>query len=485
MKNTFYFLIFLAFLANITALNALDAGVSYAVYSDGFAPYIEINIEIAAAAVTFKAVDSTRLQAGVETLILIKQGDKIINYEKYFLNSPITEYPQTLLDVKRLAVPNGEYEIEITFVDKYDEENKDAFKSKVSVNLQTTVHLTEVQLLRSFKAENSDNPFVKNGYFMEPLPFNFYDRSATLLAFYAEIYNTDKVTQQEYTVRSVIEQQLGNGASRLVSVGSQRKKPTTMDGVLIQMDISKIESGNYTLSVELRNKQGELLAQRVVEFQRSNPFLDIANIQLTDEVMERQFTQQLDKVMLRYSLRAIAMNVGNNQVEPLKMLLNGSDVKAMRFFLFNFFAGRNANSPEQAFLEYIEVAKAADKQFKSGFGYGFECDRGRTFMRFGRPDDLIRVEDDPAAPPYEIWIYNKFPATKQANVKFLFYNPSMAGEDFIVLHSTARGEINNPRWERELYKRNAGNEFAGDNYHDATNMRDNLNRRAKEYFDSF
>jgi GWxTD domain-containing protein len=485
MKTSLFCLVLIAFLAIPTTLKALDAGISYAVYSDGQSPYIEINIEIAAAAVTFKSVDSIHLQAGVETLILIKQGDKVINYEKYILNSPIVEYPVALLDVKRMAVPNGDYELEITFVDKNDPENKDSYNKPLKVNLLDAVQLSEIQLLRSFKADASDNPFVKNGYFMEPLPFNYYDRGATILAFYAEIYHSDLATKEEYTVRSVIEQQLGNGASRLVSVGSQKKKPSGMDGILIQMDIAKVESGNYSLTVELRNKQGELLASRVADFQRSNPFLDIANVVLTDEVMERQFTHTMDEPTLRYCLRAIAMNVGNNQTEPLKVLLQGNNLKAMRFFLFNFFAGRNPNSPEQAFLEYIEVAKAADKKFKSGFGYGFECDRGRTYMRFGIPDDIIRVEDDPSAPPYEIWVYYKFPSTRQSNVKFLFYNASLAGDDFIALHSNARGEINNPRWERELYKRNAGNEFQGDNYHDATQMKDNINRRAREYFESY
>ena len=133
----------------------------------------------------------------------------------------------------------------------------------------------------------------------------------------------------------------------------------------------------------------------------------------------------------------------------------------------------------------MEIARAADAKFKSGFRFGFETDRGRTYMRFGRPDDLIHVEDDPAAPPYEIWVYYNFPKTKQRNVKFLFYNPSLAGEDFILLHSNARGEINNPRWERILYARNAGEEYDGDNYGDATRMKPNVARNARTYFEDF
>lgn len=465
---------------------ALDTGVSYALYNNGES-FLEINIEIAASSVTFKSVDSTRLQAGVETLILIKQGEKIINYEKYILNSPITESPATLLDVKRFGLPNGNYELEIQFTDKHDSKNADTFKATFEVAFSEKIHLSEPLLLRSFKPDlSTENPFVKNGYFLEPLPFNFYDRTATRLAFYAEIYNSNKVSGlSDYAVRSVIEQQLGNNLTRLVSVGNQKKKASDIDAVLIQLDISTLESGNYQLTVEIRSREGELLATRKLDFQRSNPFQNLVASQISDSLLNQQFTQQLDEAALRYSLKAAGVLVGNDEAEAVKIMLKGTDLKPMRLFLFNFAVKRNPNNPELAYQQFMEIARAADNTFKSGFRHGFETDRGRTYMRFGRPDDLVHVEDDPSAPPYEIWVYYNFPKTKQTNVKFLFYNPTLAGEDYIVLHSNARGEINNPRWETTLYKRNAGTQIAGDDYDGATRMQDNFNRNARRYFEDF
>ncbi|MEN9415836.1 MAG: hypothetical protein RLZ62_2140, partial [Bacteroidota bacterium] len=78
----------------------------------------------------------------------------------------------------------------------------------------------------------------------------------------------------------------------------------------------------------------------------------------------------------------------------------------------------------------------------------------------------------------------KFPSTNQTNVKFLFYNPSLAGDDFILLHSTARGEISNPKWERELYRRNP-TEYSDDNYGDAKNVQRNNGRNARAFFEDF
>lgn len=466
--------------------HAIDAGVAYCIYATPEKPYLEINIEIAAASVSFKPADSTYLQAGVETLILIKQDETVINFEKYRLNSPLVRVPQNLLDVKRMYLAPGSYSLEITFEDINDASNTNTFNTSLTVDLGSGAYLSNLLLLRNYKPDNSDNPFTKNGYFMEPLPFRFYDRAATMLAFYAEIYHTGKVVQEAaYLVRYLVEKNMENGVTEIVSSGSQRKKPSAIDAILVPMNISKLKSGNYFLTVELRNEFNELLASRKIEFQRSNPFLDVPEEALTADVVEKQFVNDLNEENLRFSLRAISPLTLGDDAEFLKNILQGSDLKAMRFFLFRHFVRENPNNPEQAYLDYMTVAGAADLQFHSGFRYGFETDRGRTYMRYGRPDDLIHVEDDPSAPPYEIWVYYDFPKTRQTNVKFLFYNPTLAGADFILLHSNARGEINNPRWEVDLYKRNAGNEIEGNNYHDATTMQRNVGRLARTYFEDF
>lgn len=465
---------------------ALDAGVTCVVYATPDKPYLEINIEIAAASVTFKRVDSVHLQAGVETVILIKKGDAVINFEKYRLNSPLVNAPQALLDVKRLFVQPGEYQLEITFQDIHDPENNRTFKSSVTVDLGAGIFLSDLLLLRSYRPDKSDNPFTKNGYFLEPLPFTFYDRIATTLAFYAEIYHANKtVPDESYLVRYFIEQELGNDATNLISIGSQQKKTAAVSALLVPIDIGKMKSGNYSLTVELRNATNELLSKRKVYFQRSNPFVEIQETELTESMVEKQFVSDLNEENLRYSLRAISALLEGDDTEALKSILKGSDLKAMRYFLFRYFVKADPNNPEQAYVKFMQVAGAADQKFNSGFRRGFETDRGRTFMRYGMPGDLIRVEDDPSAPPYEIWVYYDFPKTKQKNVKFLFYNPTLAGEDFMLLHSNARGEINNPRWERELYKRNAGEQFEGDNYHDASSMQRNLGRNARAFFEDF
>jgi GWxTD domain-containing protein len=467
--------------------HALDIGVSFAAYNtpDG-KPYVEVNVEVASVSILYKKTEGEKLQASAEILIMIKKGDVVVNYEKYNIQSPLVDAPQSLVDVKRLPVPEGDYELEVAVQDLNALENKDNFKAPLSVRFPDKLHLTEVQLLRSFKKDETNSPFTKNGYYLEPLPFYFYDKTATRLAFYAEIYRSNKsIADADYLVRYFIEQDKGNGIKNLVSTGSQRKKPTEIDALLVQMDISKLESGNYTLTVEARNTANELLGSRNLSFQRSNPYLYLNDQDITDEALTQQFTQNLDEKQLKYTLAALSPIVVGDDAEILNNVNRDKDLKAKRFFIFRHFVRQDPNNPEAAYKRYMQLAQSVHEKFKSGFRYGFETDRGRAYLRFGAPDDLVHVEDEPGAPPYEIWVYYNFPKTNQTNVKFLFYNPSLAGEDYITLHSTARGEIQDPKWERKLYNRNLTEYTDGDNYQDATGVERNLGRRAREYFTDF
>ena len=488
MKNTILIpFILISFLFSSLALRGMDVGVHHVVYGTPQQSYVEVSIEIAGASVNYVHIDSTKLQAKVAVTILILNGEEVVNYEKYILNSPEVVFPESLLDLKRLMVNKGEYTLDVSCVDVNDSTNVFQHKSPLTVDLGESVYLTEINLLRTFRKAEAQGPFVKNGLYMEPLPFNYYDRSLRQMAFYAEVYHTNQVIKEDsYTIRYILEEEKGNNNRTLITAGVQRKPPSPIDAVLVPVDISELPSGNYTLTVELRTKVNELLQTRKVQFQRSNPYLKIQDAGLTEELVSEQFVQKLNEEELRYALRAISPLTRGTDNETLKnVLLKDAEIKDMRYFLFRHFAKRDPNNPDLAYQEYIKLAKQVDEKFHSGFRHGFETDRGRMYLRYGSPDDIIRVEDEPSAPPYEIWVYYNFPKTQQQNVKFLFYNPTLAGEDFIVLHSTARGEINNPNWERDLYSRNAGEQFDGDNYHDATRMQPNTNRNARIYFEDF
>lgn len=468
-----------------TALWGLDAGVSYATFKAENVQYVEVSLYVVGATVAFVPVDSLQSQAAVEVLILFKQGDQIVRFDKFQLNSPLVRAPRDFIDLKRYSLEPGEYTLEVAFTDVNQEGNTKAFSAAFALDYNREgVLQSDIQLLSNIEPSQEEGMFVKNGYHMEPLPFNFYGKNAEKLIFYNEIYQTDAAIGDDFMISYLIDRVDGNGQTSSVLIGHKRRSPAPVSVLLLTLDITKLESGNYRLAVEVRNRNKELLSRKETPFQRSNPFLNASEEAIAGNSLDEEFVGKLSPEDLNYSLRAIAPVIPPNEAEWLNRLIREGSVEAKKLFLFSHWAKKNPNRPDVPFQEYMEVARALDKMFASGFGFGFETDRGYVYLKYGRPDDIFKEDNDPAAPPYEIWSYNSFPATNQTNVRFLFYNPSLAPNDFRLLHSTARGEFNNPRWEVELY-RNSPNQIDGDDPFGATEMQDNFGRQARKRMSDF
>ena len=248
---------------------------------------------------------------------------------------------------------------------------------------------------------------------------------------------------------------------------------------LLQLDVTKLITGEYVLEASLFDGNKTLVETYKMAFNRLNPVGDslfIAN-GVTDE--DLGFAEYIPEDSLDYYIRAVAPVANSLDVEVINTLLDKGSPKSKRYFLHKYWTKRSGKLAVVDCNAYMRVARIVDKSYQSGFGYGFETDRGHIFLKYGQPDDIIAVEDEPSAPPYEIWFYTSMPETRQANVRFLFYNPTLVRNDFRLLHSTANGEIQNPRWEPELY-RDSTQEIPGV---DESEMGDNVHRNARTYFE--
>ena len=482
MKNLTALLLFMGL---SYSLLALDASVSYASFKSPSQSYIEIYLHIAGRSVTFQPMTDSTYQAGVEVILLFKQGEEIVKFDKYTLNSPVASRPIDFIDLKRYGLEDGTYELVVAVKDIHRPENAKEFKTEITFDYQGEgLQQSGLVLLASYqRSEDATNAFVKSGIQMEPLPYNFYSRHASSLIFYNEVYNSDKAIGEDFMVSYSIEK-LDNGEAEMIMIGHKRQKPKPIVPLLVQMDISQVPSGNYNLIVEVRNRAKELMSQKRIFFQRSNPFLDqeLEKVQLAANVnLKEEFVETLTPEELEYSLRAMTPKLPQGDVDLVNIMIRDDSINAQRLYLFSFWAKESPNNPEFAYQKYMEVARAIDQQFDSGFRHGFETDRGYIYLKYGQPDDMESRDQEPSAPPYEIWTYYEFPSTNQNNVKFVFYNPSLAPGDYQLLHSTAFGELNNPQWQRDLY-RAVPNEIQGSDYFGGSDVQDNFNRNAGRVF---
>lgn len=458
----------ISLLTSFGSLQAIDANVSFARFLTPDGAYLEIHTHIAGSTVSWHEVIGTdSLQrAVVDFTVILRKGEEIVVADRFALNSPLLRKMSDFVDLKRYAVEAGqEYHLELIVADQNDPENKESYKSNISIaGWPTEPMQSDIALLASVKpSENNKSPFFRHGLEMEPLPHGFYSRGANTLAFYNEIYASDSIVGDRVLILSKIERQV-NGTFKPVMAVNKVEQQAPLIPHLQRMDISKLSSGRYLLVVEVRNEQNELVTRSEVPFYRSNPLLDEAEREelLANTDVNTTFMGAMDFDSLKYSVLALLPLMPQSDVLATNDIVRKKDTEALRMYLYSFWIKESPINPEGGYRDFMAVADFVNREFNSGFRYGFESDRGYIYIKYGRPSDISRVETDPTAPPYEIWSYNFVRETGQHNRRFIFYNPSLAAGGFELLHSDVIGERSNPDWQKVLYRNGQSVDEFGD-----------------------
>ena len=469
-------------------LYALNANYRTAVFHGTPADYFELYLQVDGRTVNFvrNPTDTTQLNAAVQVSITVRQDSQIVIFDRYVLNSPTMDRPGSFVDQRRYALPAGSYELELTLIDERMTDNSWTDRRSLVLDFPPDkVSQSSIQLLNRHRAATTtDAPsYVKQGRFAEGMATAFISRRRSQLAFYNEVYGADLTDGKLLEITYYLEDRSRKDRPVRYQERTRKQRVKPVVPLLYGMDVTAVPSGNYTLVVEVRAATGELLSSRSLVVQRSNPLFDQLEQPGDSTAQVAGFFDGLDSLQLRFSLKALAPLLEDAEGDYIDALINSKRVAAQRIYLESFWLKESPANPRLAYEQYDEVARSVDATYNNGFGYGFETDRGYLFMRYGKPDDIIREENDPNAPPYEMWVYYDFPKTNQSNVKFVFYNPTLAKNGFTLLHSTARGLLSNPQWEVQLYSQSPG-EIQGNNFIDATRMQDNMLRNARENFEN-
>jgi GWxTD domain-containing protein len=203
------------------------------------------------------------------------------------------------------------------------------------------------------------------------------------------------------------------------------------------------------------------LAQHVADYKPSDKgrigqiLLDGADVDLLREpaVIDsiRDLTRPRSKTLYR-ELERIGANP--DQALAINGFLSEPDQLYIRYFIYNFFTGINPANPGKAWKEYSEKVVEVNKIFKTAGKAGYITERGFYYLKFGKPTDVIQVENENGTLPYEIWQYDVLPQANNRTLNnglLLFYKPNPAIDDYILLHSNIDGEHQNMNWRSLLY----------------------------------
>ncbi len=454
----FGFLIIAGF--NPLQAKKLSAFLSYStLYSPETGPYIETYLTVVGNSVEFIKNDNDKFQGSIQVILLFRKGEEIVNFDKYELFSP--ELDDTLninfnfIDQQRYSLPNGNYEFEIQIWDKNNEE-------KPFINLQPLIidfpddkiTISGIQLVESYSKAEEDGILSKSGYDLIPYIINYYPENVNKITFYAEIYNTEKVfgEGEKYLLSYYIET-LEKGKPLPKYIKYKKETAATVNILFSEFDITNLQSGNYFLTIEARDKQNNLLGLNKIFIQRSNPRIKlkldgIAQVNIENSFVGNMTNTDSLKEFIRY-LEPISTAQEKNFAN---VHLASSDLKTLQKFFYKFWLERNELEPERAWLSYLNEVNKVNFAYTTLIMKGYETDRGMVYLKYGPPNAISESYNEPAAYPYEIWHYYEL-ENGQRNKKFVFFTQDLVTNNFTLLHSDVTGELSNYRWQYILFRR--------------------------------
>jgi GWxTD domain-containing protein len=435
--------------------------------------YVETYVSIMGNSVAYAKKPNGKFQASVDILLTFTNNDSIQSALRYVLNSPEiddTTKTENFLDLQRFPLPAGFYYLSGSFTDL----NRKPLKTlqnrrSVSVDIdKDSVSLSHIELLETYYASKSQTALTKSNYELVPYVSSFYPPNLSQLSFYGEIYNTTKAFKPEekfvllYYIESVVTGSKMSGFSTFMKL-----KPEPVNPLLLSFNITSLPSGSYYLVFEVRNATNQLMAMRKTSFERFNPGVtykldDIAALDISNSFVSKVTNGDSLVEMIR-CLRPIS---SANEIDFAENRIKAGDIKLMQQYIYNFWLSRNEPNPEGAWLQYNVQVQKVERTFGTQITRGYATDRGRVYLQYGPPDQMIPSQNEPSAYPYEVWQYYTIRGNtnaptysdqnmgQQTNKKFVFADFDLATNNYQLIHSDARGETRDDNWKLRLVKRN-------------------------------
>lgn len=407
----------------------------------------------------YEGDEKGNLQAKVEITQIFSQGDSVVVYDKYLLDSPLMpdSTVDDFYDVRRYALEEGVYDYELIIKDHLSGVSVEGSQTiEIEAFSPNSVVVSDLEFIEDAYQTDEQNNFTKSGFFLLPFMTNYYPPEYDKIAFYSEVYNTDKVlgdsAQFLYTC-SVTTYPEGQPVDNIFKFKRLQASPVVP--VIMFVPITDLPSGEYNLNVHIIDKSNDTIRSKTEFFQRRNDIAPDLLASAENVEIDQRFKDDISRDSIAYFLGSIMPIAEQYEYETMRKMLKGTDTSAMENYFFAFWKETDPNNTYYAWLDYKQQVYYAERLFGTQIKYGWETDRGRIHLKYGSPNAIADRPNEPSAYPYQIWHYYRI--GQRSNVRFVFYNPDLITNDYPLLHSDMQGELQNFRWQSDLYKRDTPN----------------------------
>lgn len=432
-------------------------------------PFLETYLTVVGSSVKHKAV-SGGFQGSVNVKInILRAGGTLYKSESYNLLGPLetdTLHNTSFIDNQRYALPNGLYVLEISLTDNNDPSKKPfVYRENLVVDFnEKQIQSSSIQPLESYTRSQKQSAISKSGFDLIPYNVNYYPENQNKLMFYFEAYNTDTVLGHNKAFIYTYFVQRKEDLHKMEDLaGFKRQTTASVNPLLAQLNISRLETGNYYLVVEIRDQNNVLQMEKKWFFQRKNVIEKPAVAAKQSGPVKRTAYEFFGDFNNADSLKMFVeclWPISNSTQREWE--INQSirkDPTMMKNFIVDFWQKRSGDSldPLKMWLDYYALVKEVNANYKCGKQKGYFTDRGRVTLQYGKPNQRAVRPSEPNAYPYEIWQYYRIQdhSTGQfyTNRKFVFVNKMIVDGCYTVVQSDMKGELANDHWQYEVSKR--------------------------------
>lgn len=470
LKKVFFCLSLLSF--TLTGYSQIDALFDYKVYYEPttWVPYVETHLSINGNSIVLSPISNKEFIGEIGIVLTLEKQNKVINFSKYDLTSPTflgNDY-KTFYDLQRLSIDTGAVELLITLTDlNGDLTQVDTAKLNIDVpNIANdSIRLVDLTLISSLTKDSTNSILQKVGYNMVPKLLKYYPENEQVLQFYTECYFPTLINDSTRNVvlRYYIKPE-GNSSVKLAMNAPKRITTGNILPILGQMNLETVPSGNYDLVLEVISQEQKIIAKTSTKIFRNNPKAMLTVSGDPSTLIKESFIGTIESydTLKNYidCLRPIADNDEKDIIDDEFNDPKTSSIIKMQLFFYHFWYARNSLAPSESWVKYRQDVNRVNKAYGNNFRKGYESDRGIIYLKYGPPNSVSQKEE-PAAYPYEIWFYQRI--NNFANKRFVFYSPTLVANDFILLHSDMNGEVRNPNWVKEIYRRTEGSSWGNSN----------------------
>jgi len=281
--------------------------------------------------------------------------------------------------------------------------------------------------------------FRRAGLAMRTAPVPRLSPTDAELSYYAEVYPWAGAA----TAGELRADVLGEGGRNVISAAPRAIQLDQRGGVTRgRIDLAGLPEGSYRLRLRVRLGDSTLVAE--APFRMGTLVAVAANTGVADaDPFEGILEGRLD------SLYAPLTYILDSRTEG--GVYEHLSVDGKRRFLRDFWRRRDptpGDADNQAMADFYRLVSYANDAFRqsrsrAGTMLGWRTDRGRIYLRHGRPDEVLRR---PVATPrpYEVWRY-----TRDRPYWYVFIDRNGMG-DYSLIGTNDRREPGMPNWQTTL-----------------------------------